>query len=72
MAVQVPELDFQVLTEKAKEIAEKRSMLQAQKTTLAKQIDELHSSLVKEYGNDYMTLFNDAVSRIEQWDVAHA
>jgi len=72
MAVKPPELDFQVLTEKAKKIAEKRSMLQAQETTLSKQIKDLQDSLVQEYGENYMSLFDDAVSRIEQWDVAHA
>jgi len=72
MAVKPSDLDFQVLTEKAKKIAEQRSMLQAQETTLSKQIEELQASLVQEYGKDYMSLFDDAVSRIEQWDMAHA
>jgi len=72
MALTVPERDFQSLTEKAKKIAEQRSLLQAQESTLSKQIEELQSSLVQEYGKDYMSLFDDAVSRIEQWDSAHA
>jgi len=72
MAIKPADLDFQVLTEKAKKISEQRSMLQAQETTLSKQIEELQASLVQEYGKDYMSLFDDAVSRIEQWDMAHA
>jgi len=72
MALIVPELDFQALTEKAKKIAEQRSMLQAQESTLSKQIEDLQSSLVQEYGENYLSLFDEAVSRIEQWDSAHA
>jgi len=72
MSVKPSELDFQALTEKARKIAEKRSLLQAQETTLTKQINELQASLVQEYGENYMSLFDDAVSRIKQWDVAHA
>ena len=64
-------VDFQALTEKAKKISEKRSMLQAQEATLSKQVEDLTASLVQEYGNNYMESFNDAVERIQQWDAAH-
>ena len=67
-----PTIDFNVLTEKAKKISEKRSMLQAQEAALSKQVDELQASLVQEYGENYMAQFNEAVQRIQQWDAAHA
>ena len=72
MAIVSPELDFQALTEKAKRIAEKRSMLQAQEAALSKQITDLQASLVQEYGANYMDLFKESVSKISQWDQAHA
>ena len=65
-------LDFQVLVDNAKRIEEQRSLLKAKEDTLSKQIEELHSSLVQEYGEGYMTLFDEAVARINQWDIAHA
>ena len=64
--------DYRVLVEKAKKIEEQRSLLRAKEDTLSKQIDELQSSLVQEYGENYMSLFDDAVARIKQWDLAHA
>jgi len=67
-----PQVDFQVLMKKAKEIEEQRSLLQAKEETLSKQIEDLHSSLVQEYGENYMSLFDEAVDRITQWDLAHA
>jgi len=65
-------VDFQTLTEKAKKISERRSMLQAQESTLSKQIAELQGSLVQEYGENYMMAFQEAVTRIQQWDSVHA
>jgi len=65
-------VDFQSLTEKAKRISEKRAMLQAQEAALSKQVEELQTSLVQEYGDNYMSLFDEAVERIQQWDQAHA
>ena len=65
-------INFQALTEKAKKISEKRSMLQAQEAALSKQVQDLQASLVQEYGENYMSLFDEAVQRIEQWDSAHA
>ena len=64
--------DFQTLMEKAKKIEERRSMLQAQEITLSKQVKDLEDSLIQEYGADYMVAFNDSVSKINQWDMAHA
>ena len=68
----VSTIDFQTLTEKAKKISEKRSMLQAQEAALSKQVQDLQASLVQEYGENYMVQFNEAVQRIQQWDSAHA
>ena len=65
-------VDFQALSEKAKKISEKRSMLMAQEAALSKQVEELQSSLVQEYGENYMSLFDEAVARIQEWDAAHA
>ena len=65
-------IDFVSLTEKAKKISERRSMLAAQEATLRKQIDDIEASLVKDYGADYMAQFNDAVAKINQWEAANA
>ena len=67
----VAQIDYQVLVEKAKKIEEQRSLLKAKEDTLSKQVEELHSSLVQEYGENYQSLFDDAVNRINQWDLAH-
>ena len=72
MSSVVGSVDFQVLTEKAKKISERRSMLQAQEATLSKQISDLENSLVQEYGDNYMESFNEAVQKIQQWDAVHA
>ena len=68
----VAQPDFNVLVDKAKKIEEQRSLLKAKEDTLTKQVEELHSSLVQEYGEGYMALFDEAVGRINQWDLAHA
>jgi len=72
MTTSVSGIDFQVLTAKAKEISDRRAMLQAQEATLSKQMEDLHTSLVQEYGENYMDSFNEAVARIQQWDQAHS
>ena len=63
---------FASLMEKAKKIAERRSMLQAQEATISKQLEDVKASLIKEYGEDYMAQFNEAVVRIQEWDKANA
>jgi hypothetical protein len=68
----VAQIDYQVLADKAKKIEEQRSLLKAKEDTLSKQVEELHSSLVQEYGENYMALFDEAAARIQQWDLAHA
>ena len=72
MSVVAPVVDFVSLTEKAKKIAERRSMLQAQEAAVSKQIADIKASLIKEYGEDYMELFNTSVGLIQQWDQEHA
>ena len=70
--MEVVTIDFQYLTEKAKKISDRRSLLQAQEAALSKQVADLQSSLIQEYGENYLEQFNEAVSRIQQWDQAHA
>ena len=65
-------LDFKALTEKAKKIEERRSLLQAQEVTLSKQIKDLQDSLVQEYGANYMDTYQESIGRIQAWDLAHA
>ena len=64
----VPVVDFVSLTEKAKQLSERRTFLQAQEAALSKQIDAIQASLVKDYGEDYMSVFNTAVENIKVWD----
>lgn len=64
--------DFREMTEKAKQIAERRSVLNAQEEALSKQIDDVQVSLVKEYGEDYLEQYQNAVARIRKWDEFHA
>ena len=71
MAVVAP-VDFQALADKAKKISERRSMLQAQEAALTKQVSDLEASLVQEYGPNYLSVFNDTVAKLQQWDAAHA
>ena len=72
MTVDVGTVDFKALEAKAKAIAERRSFLQAQESSLAKQIEDIEGSLVSEYGSGYMSVFNDAVAKIGAWETAHA
>ena len=72
MAIVTPAMDFAALTEKAKKIAERRSFLQAQESAIMKQLQDIQSSLVAEYGENYLGLFNDSVALIQQYDQAHA
>lgn len=65
-------LDLQGLTDKAKQISERRSMLKAQVDAISKQISDIKSSLVHDFGEDYMERFNEAVDLIYKWDQEHA
>jgi hypothetical protein len=60
--------DFGALVEKAKKLAERRSFLQAQEQSLLKQIDDTKAALVKEFGENYMELYAEAVSKIAAWE----
>jgi hypothetical protein len=66
------ETDFGALVEKAKKLAERRSFLQAQEQSLLKQIDETKAALVKEFGENYMELYEEAVEKIDAWENSHA
>jgi hypothetical protein len=66
------ETDFSVLVEKAKKLSERRNFLQAQEQSLLKQIEETKASLVKEFGENYQVLFNEAVEKIAAWESAHS
>ena len=72
MTVDAGGVDFKALEAKAKAIADRRAFLQAQESSLAKQIADVEGSLVSEYGEDYMSVFNDAVAKIGAWEMAHA
>jgi flagellar hook-associated protein FlgK len=72
MAVIAPEYDYNDLMEKAKQLSEKRNFLLAQEQSLSKQIEDLNASLEKEFGKDYMALFNEAVEKINAWEKSHA
>jgi len=65
-------VDYVALEKKAREISERRSFLQAQEDNLSKQIEDIQSSLVQEFGADYLTVFNDAVAQITAWETANA
>jgi uncharacterized pyridoxal phosphate-containing UPF0001 family protein len=66
------ETDFSALVEKAKKLAERRSLLQAQEQSLLKQIEETKAALVREFGENYQELFSEAVEKIRKWDADHA
>jgi len=70
--VVAPVVDFASLSEKAKRIAERRSMLQAQEAAISGQLNDIQASLVRDYGQNYLGAFNEAVARIQQWDQAHS
>jgi uncharacterized protein (DUF3084 family) len=72
MALHASEYDYDDLMEKAKQLSEKRNFLLAQEQSLSKQIEDLKASLEKEFGKDYMALFNEAVEKISAWETSHA
>jgi hypothetical protein len=69
--VDVSKMDFQALAEAAKKISDRRVWLQAQEQSLSKQVSDLEGALVKEYGENYMDVFNDAVVKISKWESDH-
>jgi hypothetical protein len=65
------EIDYNALVEKAKKFSERRSFLQAQEQSLLQQIEDTKASLVKEFGENYEELFDEAVKKIDEWELSH-
>ena len=68
----VPAVDFAASAEKAKKIAERRSVLQAQEVAISKQLEDTKAFLVKEFGEGYMALFAESIEMIQKWDQEHS
>ena len=64
-------IDFVSLTEKAKKISDRRSMLKAQEAATLKQLSDIEASLVAEYGEGDLDTFYKMVELIKQWDETH-